>query len=261
MVYTPCPLAGATAPCTLAGTAVQALTESLFGIVLSQLRKPGSWVIIGGLMSNMDMKTAVYCYGSPEMALLSAAYTDITKWLRVPEYETAGCSDTKCFDEQALMEATINISTAGLIGGNMIHDVGYIEQGLTSCPELLVASDEIIDRTKRILRGIPVTKDTMALGVMDEVGPGGHYLAHDHTYDRFKTEIWRPTLTDRNNWENWELEGSKSYQERVHERTIEILEAELEPLLDEAMYGELRRICELADERHKDEELDVQMFV
>ncbi len=260
-VYTPCPLAGATAPCTLAGTAVQALTESLFGIVLSQLRKPGSQVIIGGLMSNMDMKTSVYCYGSPEMALLSAAYTDITKWLRVPEYETAGCSDTKIFDEQALMEATFNITTAGLIGGNMIHDVGYIEQGLTSCPEMLVASDEIIDRTKRILRGIPVTDESMALGVMDEVGPGGHYLAHDHTYDRFKTEIWRPKLSDRKDFNDWSKAGSKTYQERVHERMIELLEAEVEPLLEEDMYKELRQICELADERHKDEELDVEMFV
>jgi trimethylamine--corrinoid protein Co-methyltransferase len=260
-VYTPCPLAGATAPCTLAGTAVQALTESLFGIVLSQLRKPGSSLIIGGLMSNMDMRTTVYCYGSPEMALLSAAYTQVTKWLGVPMYETAGCSDAKLFDEQAAMEAAINIATSALVGGNMIHDVGYLEQGLTSSMEMMVASDEIIDMVKRILRGIPVTDETMALDVMDEVGPGGQYLDHDHTYSRFKTEIWRPKLIDRRNWENWELAGSKTYQERVHERVIEILEAEAEPLVDEAMYKELRRVCELADARHKDEELDVEMFM
>jgi trimethylamine--corrinoid protein Co-methyltransferase len=259
-VYTPCPLAGATAPTTLAGTAVQALTESLFGIVLSQLRKPGASLIIGGLMSNMDMLTTVYSYGSPEMALLSAAYTDITKWLEVPEYETAGCSDVKAFDEQAAMEATINIATAALIGGNMIHDVGYIEQGLTSSMELMVASDEIIDMVKRILRGIPVTDDTMALDVMDTVGPSGHYLEHDHTYNRFKTEIWRPKLLDRQNWENWTATGSKRYGERVHERVIELLETETEPLFDEAMYKELRRVCELADARHKDEELDLKMF-
>ena len=259
-VYTPCPLAGATAPTTLAGTAVQALTESLFGIVLSQLRKPGASLIIGGLMSNMDMLTTVYCYGSPEMALLSAAYTDITKWLGVPEYETAGCSDVKVFDEQAAMEAAINIATAALIGGNMIHDVGYIEQGLTSSMELMVASDEIIDMVKRILRGIPVTDETMALDVMDTVGPGGHYLEHDHTYDRFKTEIWRPKLLDRQNWDNWSATGSKRHGERVHDRVIELLETETEPLFDEAMYKELRRICELADARHKDEELDMQMF-
>jgi trimethylamine--corrinoid protein Co-methyltransferase len=259
-VYTPCPLAGATAPTTLAGTAVQALTESLFGIVLSQLRKPGASLIIGGLMSNMDMITTVYCYGSPEMALLSAAYTEITKWLGVPMYETAGCSDVKAFDEQAAMEATINIATAALVGGNMIHDVGYIEQGLTSSMEMMVASDEIIDMVKRILRGIPVSDETMALDVMEAVGPGGHYLEQDHTYNRFKTEIWRPKLLDRLNWENWTQAGSKRYSERVHDRVIEILETETVPLLDEAMYKELRRICELADARHKDEELDVKMF-
>ncbi len=260
-VYTPCPLAGATAPTTLAGTAVQALTESLFGIVLSQLRKPGAPMIIGGLMSNMDMRTTVYCYGSPEMALLSAAYTQITKWLGVPEYETAGCSDAKLFDEQAAMEATFNIATAALVGGNMIHDVGYLEQGLTSSMDMMVASNEIISRVKRILRGIPVNDDTRALDVMDEVGPGGHFLSHDHTYERFKDLIWMGDLTDRQNFENWEMTGSKTFQDRVHERVLEILETETEPLMDEAMYKELRHICELADERHADEELDFDMFV
>jgi trimethylamine--corrinoid protein Co-methyltransferase len=260
-VYTPCPMAGGTAPTTLAGLLVQALTESLFGIVLSQLRKPGSQLIIGGLLSNMDMQTTIMAYGSPEMALLSAGYTDITKWLNVPMYETAGCSDAKLFDEQAAMEATLNIATSALIGGNMIHDVGYIESGLTSSPEMMVASDEIIDMVKRIMRGIPVTDATKALDVMEVVGPGGHFLDQDHTYERFKTEIWRPKLIDRQVWENWELSGGKNFQQRVHERVIEILETETEPLLDEAMYKELRRVCELADARHKDEELDVRMFV
>ena len=260
-VYTPCPLAGATSPTTLAGTAVQALTESLFGIVLSQLRRPGTPMIIGGLMSNMDMLTTVYSYGSPEMALLSAAYTQITKWLEVPMYETAGCSDSKIFDEQAAMEATINIATATLTGGNMIHDVGYLEQGLTSSMEMMVASNEIIGMVKRIMRGIPVTDADLALDVVAEVGPGGHFLDHDHTFERFRTDIWQPQLINRKNWEDWTAAGSKRYGDRVRERVIEVLETETEPLLDEAMYKELLRICELADERHKGEELDVAMFV
>ena len=260
-VYTPCPLAGATAPATLAGLLVQSLAESLFGIVISQTRKPGAQIIIGGLMSNMDMKTATYTYGSPEMALMSAGYTDITKWLRVPMYETAGCSDAKLFDEQSVMEATINISTAALIGGNMIHDVGYLDSGLTSSMEQMVAADEIIDMVKRILRGIPVDDDTMALDVIGAVGPSGHFLEHNHTYNRFKSEIWRPKLIDRQNWEDWTHSGSKRYGERVHDRVIKILKTETEPLLNEATYKELSRICELADMRHKDEELDVKMFV
>ncbi|WP_419655868.1 MttB4: trimethylamine corrinoid protein 2 [Desulfosarcina variabilis str. Montpellier] len=259
-VYTPCPLAGATAPATLAGVLVQALAESLFGIVLSQLRKPGASIIIGGLMSNMDMLSTIYCYGSPEMALLSAAYTDITKWLRVPEYETAGCSDAKLFDEQAAMEAAINIATSGLVGGNMIHDVGYLDSGLTSSPALMVAADEIIDMVKRIIQGIAVTPDSMALDVIDEVGPGGHFMEHDHTYERFKTQIWRPKFIHRQNWENWQIAGAKRYGQRIHEHVIEILEADTEPLLDKAMVKEMRRICELADARHKNEELDIKMF-
>jgi trimethylamine--corrinoid protein Co-methyltransferase len=194
------------------------------------------------------------------MALLSAAYTDITKWLEVPMYETAGCSDAKLFDEQAAMEATINIATAALIGGNMIHDVGYIESGLTSCMEMMVASDEIIDMVKRILRGIPVFDDTQALDLIDKVGPAGHFLGEDHTYRRFKTEIWRPKLLDRLNWDNWELAGKKRHADRVHERVIEVIRAEGEPLLEPAMLQELRRVCELADARHKDEELGVKMF-
>ena len=97
--------------------------------------------------------------------------------------------------------------------------------------------------------------------MLDEIGPGGHFLGHDHTFKRFKTENWRSPLVDRQVYADWEASGSKSYQQRVHERMIEILEAESEPLLDEKMYGELRRICELADARHKDEELAVSMFV
>jgi len=209
----------------------------------------------------MDMLTANYTYGSPELPLMSAGYTDITKWLRVPMYETAGCSDAKMFDEQAVLEASINIATAALIGGNMIHDVGYLDSGMTSSMEQMVACDEIIDMVKRILRGIAVDDETAALDVMETVGPGGHFLEHDHTYTRFKTEIWKPKLLDRRRWDDWVAAGSKRHGDRVHERVIEILETETEPLMDESMVTELRRICELADARHKDEELDVKVFV
>jgi len=256
-VYTPCPMAGGTAPTTLAGLLVQALTESLFGIVISQLRKPGAEVIIGGLLSNMDMRTTVMAYGSPEMALLSAGYTDITKWLYVPMYNTSGCTDAKLFDEQAAMEATMNTMIAMLCGGNMIHDVGYIESGMTSSPDMLVVCNEIIGLCKRFMQGIPVTRDSVPLNTIDEVGPGGHYLGTDHTMAHFKTEFFRPDLLDRLDWDRWTKAGSKTMQERVQHRVIEILEEDREPLFDEKMYREMHRICELADARHKDEELDV----
>jgi trimethylamine--corrinoid protein Co-methyltransferase len=227
-IYTPCPMAGATAPATLAGVLVQALADSLFGVVLSQLRKAGSQIVIGGLMSNMDMLRQTACCGSPEMALLGAGYTDIVKWLQIPRYGTAGCSDAKLFDEQAAIEAAISIATSSLVGGNMIHDVGNLNSGQTRSMDLMVDSDEIIGMVKRIMRGISVTDESMALNVMSDVGPGGHYLEHDHTYTRFKTEIWRPKLIDRQNWQNWEMAGGKRYGERANDRVHEILASESE---------------------------------
>lgn len=246
-IYTPRPMAGATAPATLAGVLVQALADSLFGVVLSQMRNPGSQIIIGGLLSNRDNVNQTDCTGSPEMALLGAGFSDIVKWLQIPRYGGAGCSDAKLFDEQAAIEATIGIATLTLSGGNMIHDMGNLNSGQTSSMAMMAASDEIISMVKRIMRGIPVTDVSMALDVMADVGPGGHYLEHDHTYSRFKTEIWRPDLVDRQNWQNWEMAGGKRYGERANDRVKEILAADSEPLLDEGMLMEMRRVCELAD--------------
>ena len=260
-VYTPCPLAGATSPCTLAGTAVQALTESLFGIVLSQLRRPRC-------AAHHRRPDVQHGHADHRLLLRLAGNGAAERGLH-PDHQVvgaAGIRDGRLLRRQAVLtsrlrwKVPINIATAALTGGNMIHDVGYLEQGLTSSMEMMVASNEIIDMVKRIMRGIPVDDDTKALDVMDEVGPGGHYLDHDHTYTRFKEEIWRPQLIDRQNWENWEAAGSKAYRDRVRERVIEVLETETEPVLDEKMYQELRRICELADEKHKGEELDVAMF-
>ena len=125
---------------------------------------------------------------------------------------------------------------------------------------MLVASDDIISRTKRILRGIPVDDDTKALDVLDEIGPGGHFLGTTTPSSGSRPKTGARRWSTGRSTRLGGL-GHKSYQQRVHERMIEILEAESEPLLDEKMYGELRRICELADAWHKDDELAVSMFV
>ena len=88
---------------------------------------------------------------------------------------------------------------------------------------------------------------------------GGHEI-YNHTYSHFKSEIWRPDLIDRQGFENWEASGSKTFRDRVHERVVEILDAKEEPLMDVKMFRELRHICELADDTHKGEELDFDMF-
>lgn len=249
-IYTPCIMCGATGPVTLAGGMVQCLAECLTGVVLAQLKRKGAAVIIGGVESTIDMATSVLSYGAPEMVLLSAAMTDVAKWLRLPMFSTAGCSDAKVLDQQAAIESAISVMVAALSGANLIHDVGYLESGLLGSFDMLVMSNEVIGMAKRILRGITVTPETLAVEVIEQVGPGGHYLAQPHTRQHFRSELWFPTLMDRQMRRAWEASGSQTMAGRVRAKVKEILERH-EPLpIPAEVEARLREIVAQADERH-----------
>jgi trimethylamine--corrinoid protein Co-methyltransferase len=250
-IYTPCIMCGATAPVTLAGGMVQCLAESLVGIVLAQLKRRGAAVIIGGLQSSMDMATSILPYGAPEMVLLSAAFTDVAKWLRLPMFSTAGCSDAKVLDQQAAIEASMSITIAALSGANLIHDVGYLESGLLGSYDMLVMSNEAIGMAKRILEGVTVTPETLAVDVIERVRPGGHYLTQEHTRRHFKRELWPPTLMDRQHRRTWEASGKTTMAERVRAQVLDIL-AHHEPMpIPTAVEARLKEIIAQADARHK----------
>ena len=223
-IYTPCIMAGGTGPVTMAGTMVQALAEYLVGVVLAQLKRKGAGVIMGGVNAPMDMATSILSYGSPELALVSAAMTDVAKWLGVPMFSTAGCSDSKVLDQQAAIEATLSIVIAALSGANLIHDVGYLESGLLGSYDMLVMSDEVIGMAKRILGGVRVAPETLAVDVIDQVGPGGHYLTQEHTRQHFRQEVWFPTLIDRQMRRTWQATGQKTMADRIRARVLDILE-------------------------------------
>jgi len=250
-IYTPCIICGATGPVTLAGAMVQCLAECLVGVVLAQLKRKGAAVIIGGVESTMDMATSILSYGAPELTLLSAAMTDVAKWLRLPMFSTAGCSDSKVLDQQAAIEATMSVTIAALSGANLIHDVGYLESGLLGSFDMLVMSNEVIGMAKQILGGITVTPETLAVDVIERVGPGGHYLTQEHTRQHFRTELWFPTLMDRQQRRGWEASSRKTMAERVRAKVVDILEHhEPMPIPAEAE-ARLKEIVAQADERHK----------
>ena len=250
-IYTPCVICGGTGPVTLAGTMVQGLAECLIGVVLAQLKRKGAAVIMGGVDSNMDMATSILSYGAPELALISAAMTDVAKWLRLPMFSTAGCSDAKVLDQQAAIEAAVSIVVAGLSGANLIHDVGYLESGLLGSFDMLVMSNEVIGMAKHILGGVTVTPETLAVDVIERVGPGGHYLTQEHTRKHFRTELWFPTLMDRQQRRSWEAGGRKTMAERVRAKVVDILEHH-EPLpIPAEVKARLKEIVAQADARHK----------
>jgi trimethylamine--corrinoid protein Co-methyltransferase len=234
-IYTPCPIAGATTPMTLAGALVVSVADSLSGLVAAQFHAPGAPFIMGGVLSTMDMATTIYTYGSPELSLLQAALADISHFYHLPMFGTAGCTDSKVFDEQAAAEAMMSIFAAALSGQNLVHDVGFLENGLIGSFELVVASDEYIGMAKHFVKGIEVNTDTLALEVIDKVGPGGNFVSEDHTDRHFREVEWFPKLMDRQNYSNWEGSGSKPMRQRANERVKEILDTHrVEPLRDEA---------------------------
>ena len=229
LVYTPCPIAGATAPATLAGALAQAVAESLHGLVVAQLISPGTPFVMGGVVSIMDMREMVLSYGAPELSLLSAGLTEVARLLGLPVWSTAGCTDAKVVDEQAAVEASISIAMAGLSGANLVHDVGFIDSAMTGSLTMLVMCDEIIAMVGRSLRGLEVSAETLAVDVIDAVGPGGKFLSEDHTVKLFRAESYFPTLIDRSSVENWTARGAKTMGQRTAEKVRQIL-ATHEPL-------------------------------
>ncbi len=199
----------------------------------------------------MDMATSILSYGAPELALISAAMTDVAKWLGVPMFSTAGCSDAKTLDQQAAIEATMSIIVAALSGANLIHDVGYLESGLLGS----YRHAGHVRRGDRLwpsasLGGIDVTPETLAVDVIEQVGPGGHYLTQQHTRQHFRAEMWFPTLMDRQMRRAWEAGGAQTMADRVRAKVLDILENHEPPYIPEETLLRLQEIIARAEERH-----------
>lgn len=223
VIYTPCTFAGGVAPATMAGALVVAVVDSFVGLVANQLVREGSGFIMGGLISTMDMSSSILAYGAPELSLLSAALTNVARYLNIPMFSTGGSTDAKTIDTQWAAEAAFSNLVAGLSGANIVHDCNYMEYGNCGSLELLVANDEIIGMVKRILKGMTVDDYHMAVDIIDKVGPGGHFLGEEHTIKNFRTETWWPSLISRMRYDEWKLAGGLSMGQRIKQKTQDII--------------------------------------
>ena len=234
VVYAPGLMSGASAPATLAGALVQGAAEALSGLTIHQLRRPGAPIISGVGTSTLDMKTSACIYGCPEYRLAMAACADLYHHLRLPVWGTAGVTDAVFPDQQAGMEWSASIMNDLLAGANLVHDVGYLGQGLVGHPAALVMCAEIISYMKRYLAGFSLDASHLALEVIDRVGPGGQYLADQHTFEHFREEHWRPGLTNRFPPEVWLEKGRQNWADLTTDRARKILaEHRPEPLSPE----------------------------
>jgi trimethylamine--corrinoid protein Co-methyltransferase len=242
ILYAPTPAIGAASPITLAGSFVLNMAEFLSALVLMQAIKEGSTLVFGGGPTTLDMKTTVYSYAAPETMLSLTMRKEAGRYLGLPTFNAGGFSDSKDVDQQASMEAANSLLFAALAGGNLIHDLGYLESGMTSSLEMLAICDEEISLIKRYIGSFPVDTDTLAVDLIDQVGPEGDFLGTDHTLEHFREEIWEPTIIDRNIHQNWAAAGSKTLRDRAKEKVQKILGEHKPKQLDDKLKKEISEV-------------------
>jgi trimethylamine--corrinoid protein Co-methyltransferase len=247
-VFTPGLLTGASGPVTIAGGLVQGNAEMLAGFVLAQLIREGTPLIYGGGVLPIDMRTTLMSYASPEFMMGACALKDMARHYRLPMFHFAGCSDAKTFDQQASLEGALWVMLAALNGGNLVHDMGYIDNGLTTSYQQLVVMDEVVGLVARFMEGIEVSEETMALEVIDQVGPGGHYLSEEHTLKHFRRN-WFPTLLDRSNYSAWCENGKLTLGARAETRARELLETHMPTPLPAEVADRLAALIARAQKR------------
>jgi trimethylamine--corrinoid protein Co-methyltransferase len=236
------PQAGATSPVTLAGTLVQLTAEQLSGITYINLMRPGHPTLLGYVPSVADLRTGSFSGGSPEFALMNAAAAQITQFIGLPVYNSSALSDSKVPDVQAGYEKGLSTATAALAGSNYIHHAaGFLESLLAVAYEEYVIDDDINGSVMRLVRGIEVTDETLAVDVIHEVCNGeGHFLGHAQTLSRMNTEYYYPHSGDRATRDNWERAGALDMRARANARARELLATQYPNHISDELDAKLR---------------------
>ena len=243
VVCQPAPQVGATTPVTLAGAIALSNAESLAGLVIAQLVREGTPFVTGVVPMALDMRNGAAVAAGPVTPLMQYAAVQFGRRYGLPVLADGGSSDAKLPDEQATLEATYYAITSALGGVDLMFDGGCLEGGLLWSPELLVIVDEIVDLARATIAGIRIDDETLALGVVREVGIGDIYLGHDHTLAHFR-DLWLPRLMS---WEGrtiWESAGGTTLGERVRQRTVELLESHRPVPLPDATVAAMHEVID-----------------
>jgi trimethylamine---corrinoid protein Co-methyltransferase len=253
VVLTPFILMGAMSPVTIPAALVQQIVEALSGIALSQLIRPGTPVIFGSFLSNIDMQSGSPTFGTPESGLGLLCTGQIARHFGLPFRTGGGLTSSQVADAQAGYEALMTLLPTFLAGANWVmHSAGWLEGGLVAGYEKFVVDVELVQMLQHEFTPLEIDEDSMAFGAHEEVGHGGHFLGAMHTMERFRTCFYRPLLSSSENYERWMRNGGKDANTRaadVYRKKLEDYEA---PPLDDAVRQELeeyvvRRRAELGD--------------
>ena len=237
---------GISAHATLAGTLAQETAEILAGVCITQLIHPGTPICFGGIPHAFDMRTTQLIFAGPEQGLMAVAMTEMGKYYGLPVYINVGLTDSKCVDAQAGLEISATLLMGALSGADIFGHFGIagVDQG--SSLEMLVFQHEVIEYVERIMRSFTIDDDTLALNLIDSLGPGGTFIAEEHTVRHFREEVWMPTILDRNYWDQWEQKGCLTTGQKVKTRLEELLAAYEPHPLAEDVEREVRKVLNRA---------------
>jgi trimethylamine--corrinoid protein Co-methyltransferase len=253
VVLTPFILMGAMSPVTIPAALVQQIVEALSGIALSQLIRPGTPVIFGSFLSNIDMQSGSPTFGTPESGIGLLCTGQIARHFGLPFRTGGGLTSSQTSDAQAGYEALMTMMPTFLAGANWVmHSAGWLEGGLVAGYEKFIVDLEILQMLQVEFTPLEIDEDSMAFGAHEEVGHGGHFLGAAHTMERFRTCFYRPLLSSSENYERWTRNGGKDATERAGEIYRTRLQEFQQPVLDDAVRQELeeyvvRRRAELGD--------------
>jgi trimethylamine--corrinoid protein Co-methyltransferase len=246
LVYTPYAAMGGTAPMSQIAIIVQLCAESLSGLVVHQLKRRGSPFIFGGMPSVMDMKTTIFSYGAPEFQLGNSLMAEMAHYFKLPNFGTAGTSDSQVFDGQAVMEVTSSCMLAALSGANLVHDIGLLGNATVVMPDMILATDKIINMTRHLLPEVFVNEEALAVDIIRDVGPGGEFVTHLHTLHNIRN-VWYPDLLYRGGARVWAESGQLTFEQRVNARTRELIESHQPEPLSNEIVSELEAIIRRAE--------------
>jgi trimethylamine--corrinoid protein Co-methyltransferase len=239
------PLAGATAPVTILGSVVQHAAESLSGIVIHQLAGPGAPIVWGGAPAIFDMRHGTTPMGAIETAMIDVAYAQVGKSLGLPTHTYLGASDAKLVDAQAGLESGVTAVIGALGGINMISGAGMLDFLACHSAEKLVVDAEAVGMALRLVEGIRVHTDTLALEMFESIGFRGDFLKQKITRQLFPKEQYLPSaVLDRGSIRAWEEGGRLDTFARAKARVRELLAAYQRPPMDPDQERELRSMVE-----------------
>jgi trimethylamine--corrinoid protein Co-methyltransferase len=243
LIITAVPMAGTTGPMTLAGSVALANAEVLAAIAAHQMINPGAPIVYGARASIADMRTGASTTGNPERTLCSIYCCRLAKAYDLPCRSGGAENDAATVNAQSGYESMMNMMIANWENINIvIHAAGTLGGFGAMSVEKLFVDMEIIGMVKRMMTGMEISSNSLALEVIEDVGPAGNFLMHEHTFAHCRTEARLPLIGSRGVL--GDQTDRANFNETIEKAKENLLEQYMRPASTQDSVRELRKLLQ-----------------